>query len=112
MCALSGIEQHQSVIYHPSSNGRAEAAVKAVAMALRKFLSQRSGKWVQALPLAVWGLNDLPGLIAPYPPHRIILGGIQWALGMCRRSCWGMGRKTPFNVFSGWLLSAKRSVTV
>ena len=74
LCALSGIEQHQSVIYYPSSNGRAEAAVKAVVMALRNFLSQRPGKWVQSLPLAVWGLNDLPGLIAPYSPLRIVFG--------------------------------------
>ena len=34
LCLLSGIEQHQSVIYYPSSNGRAEAAVKSVVMAL------------------------------------------------------------------------------
>ena len=74
LCALSGIEQHQSVIYYPSSNGRAEAAVKAVVMALRKSLSQRPGKWVQALPLAVWGLNDLPDLIAPYSSHCIVFG--------------------------------------
>ena len=74
LCALSGIEQHQSVIFYPSSNGRAEAAVKAVVMALRKFLHQRPGKWIQALPLAVSGLNDLPGLIAPYSPHRFVFG--------------------------------------
>ena len=74
LCSLSGIEQHQSVIYYPSSNGRAEAAVKSVVMALRKFLHQRAGKWVQALPLAVWGLNDLLGLIAPYSPHRLVFG--------------------------------------
>ena len=73
-CLLSGIEQHQSVIYYPSSNGRAEAAVKSVVMALRKHLHQRQGKWVQALPLAVWGLNHSSGLIAPYSPHRLVFG--------------------------------------
>ena len=26
--------------------------------------------WVYALPLALWGLNDLPGAVAPYSPHR------------------------------------------
>ena len=74
LCLLSGIEQHQSVISYPSSNGRAEATVKSVVMASRKFLHQRAGKWVQALPLAVWGLNNLPGLIAPYSPHRLVFG--------------------------------------
>ena len=74
LCLLSAIEQHQSVIYYPLSNGRAVAAVKSVVMALRKCLNQRAGKWVQALPLAVWGLNDLPGLIALYSPHRLVFG--------------------------------------
>ena len=70
LCALSGIEQHQSIIFYPSANGRADAAVKAVVMALRKVLHQRPVKWIQALPLAVWDLNDLPSLIALYSPNR------------------------------------------
>ena len=37
LCWLSGIEQHQSVIFYPSSDGRAEAAVKSVVMAVRNF---------------------------------------------------------------------------
>ena len=74
LCSLSGIEQHQSVIYYPSSNGRPEAAVKSVVMALRKFFHQWADKWVQALPLALLGLNDLPGLIAPDSHHRLVFG--------------------------------------
>ena len=34
---LSGIEHHTSVVYKPSTNGRVEAAVKSLVMALRKF---------------------------------------------------------------------------
>ena len=37
--SLSGIEQHSSVPYKPSTNGRAELAVKSVVMALRHFLT-------------------------------------------------------------------------
>ena len=74
LCLLSGIEHHQSVIYYPSSNCRAEAAVKSVVIDVRKFLNQRAGKWVRVLPLAVWGLNDLPGLTAPYSSHRLVFG--------------------------------------
>ena len=72
--SLSGIEQHSSVPYKPSTNGRAELAVKSVVMALRHFLTQRPRSWYHALPLALWGLNDLPGLVAPYSPHRLVFG--------------------------------------
>ena len=30
--------------------------------------------WLEALPLALWGLNDLPGAVAPYSPHRPVFG--------------------------------------
>ena len=72
--SLSGIELHSSVPYKPSTNGRAELAVKSVVMALRHFLTQRPRSWYHALPLALWGLNDLPGLVAPYSPHRLVFG--------------------------------------
>ena len=45
-------------------------AVKSVVMALSHFLNQRPRSWYHSLPLALWGLNDLPGLVAPYSPHR------------------------------------------
>ena len=28
--------------------------------------------WLVALPLALWGLNDIPGAVAPYSPHRVV----------------------------------------
>ena len=65
-CAQSGIEQHQRVIYRPQSRGRADVAVKAVVNALRRFLEERPGNWFEALPMALWGLNDLPGAVGPY----------------------------------------------
>ena len=30
--------------------------------------------WLEALPLALWGLNDLPGAVAPYSPHWLVFG--------------------------------------
>ena len=72
--SLSGIEQHSSVPYKPSTNGRAQLAVRTVVMALRHFLTQRPRSWYQALPLALWGWNDLPGLVAPYSPDRLVFG--------------------------------------
>ena len=65
---LSGIIQHQSVIYHPKGNGRAETAVRLTIESLRKILNEvthDSVNWVTALPLALWNLNDLPGVYNP-----------------------------------------------
>ena len=50
-------------------------AVKTVVMSLRHFVTQRSRSWYHALPIALWGLNDLPGPVAPYSPHRLVFGG-------------------------------------
>ena len=83
LCRMSGIEQHKGVVKRPQSNGRAEAAVSAVAKSLRRFLDQRSKKWVHSLPLALWGLNDLPGVVAPYSPHRLVFGRDPVGFGDC-----------------------------
>ena len=72
---LSGVEQCKTEIYHPSSNGRAEDAVQTVTNTLRNFFKQsgREGSaWPQLLPQAVWGLNDLLGVISGFSPHRLL----------------------------------------
>ena len=75
LCALSGVEQHQSTVYRPRSNGRAEAAVKAVVNMLRKVLSQRkSDNWMDVLPVALWAINDSPGVVSHLSPHKIVFG--------------------------------------
>ena len=79
-------------------------------MALRKFWHQRAGKWAQALPLAVWGLNDLPGLIAPIPPTVWFLGGTQWGLVMSPPLSLRTGRRMLWGFDSGWLPSGRRYV--
>ena len=43
-------------------------------MALRHFLTQRPRSCYYALPLALWRSSDLPGLVAPYSPHRLVFG--------------------------------------
>ena len=56
ICEKMGIETHQGVIYRPSSNGRAENAVRSIVNVLRLYLEQRKTLWVDALPFAVkWG---------------------------------------------------------
>ena len=43
-------------------------------MALWNYSRQRGGDWYHALPVAMWGLKDLPGIVAPYSPHRLVFG--------------------------------------
>ena len=64
LAELSGIDKYHSVVYRHNSNLRAESAVQGVMMALRKYLCQQGGSWYHALPMGVWGLNDLPGIVA------------------------------------------------
>ena len=77
LCRLSSIRQHQSVIYRPKGNGRTEAAVWLTIESLRKILNELTHdlvNWVTALPLALWNLNDLPGVYNPYSPHYLVFG--------------------------------------
>ena len=74
--AMSGVEQHSSVAYRPQSNGCAERAVQSIVNSLRQYLEQLGGSrkhsWVESLPLAIWALNNLPGAVSGYSPHRLI----------------------------------------
>ena len=63
-----------SIIYRPKSNGRAERALQSTINTLRQYLLSRKVKWLEALPLALWGLNDLLGAVAPYSPHWLVFG--------------------------------------
>ena len=84
LCQQSGIRQHQSVIYRPKGNGRAETAVRLTIKSLRKILcavSHDSVNWVTALPIALWNSNDLPGVYNPYSPHCLVFGRNPIAFG-------------------------------
>ena len=74
LCNLAGIEQAKSIIYRRNSNGGAERAVQSTVNTLRQYLLSRKISWLEALPLALWGLSDLPGAVAPYSPHRLEFG--------------------------------------
>ena len=76
-CNLAGISSHKSVIYDHKTYGRAERAVKSVVETLRVYLQETNtptSQWYWKLPLALWGLNDLSGAVAPYSPHRLLFG--------------------------------------
>ena len=68
-------------------NRPAERAVQSVICSLRQFLEQRGkGKhsnWITSLPLALWGLNDLPGAVHPYSSHRLVFGREPIGWGDC-----------------------------
>ena len=85
--AMSGVEEHSSVAYRPESNGRAKRAVQSIVNSLRQYLEQRgcSSKhsWVKSLPLALWALNDLPGAVSGYSPHRLLFGRDPVGWGHC-----------------------------
>ena len=74
LCNLAGIEQAESIVYRPQSNGRAERVAQSTVNTLRQYLLSRKMSWLEVLPLALWGLNDLPGAVAPYSPHRLVCG--------------------------------------
>ena len=75
LCNLAGISIHESVILDHKTNGRAEKAVKSVFETLRVYLQETNtptSQWYSKLPMALWGLNDIPVVIAPYSPHRLL----------------------------------------
>ena len=77
LCNLAGISTHESVIYDHKTTGRVKRAVKSVVETLRVHLQEThtpTRQWYPKLPMALWGLNDLPGAIAPYSPHRLLFG--------------------------------------
>jgi hypothetical protein len=74
LCALAGIVQHTSIIYRPRGNGRAETAVRSVVEMLRRSLAEFPSSWIQALPWAIWQINDLPGVDGEHSPHHIVFG--------------------------------------
>jgi transposase InsO family protein len=74
LCALSGVEQHQSSAYTPQSNGRAENAVKAVVNICRRTLLELKRDWVENFPTCVFLMNSIPGVISEFSPHQIVFG--------------------------------------
>ena len=73
-CTFAGIEQAKCITYRPKSNGRAERAVQSTINTLRQYLLSGKLTWLEALPLALWGLSDLRVAVAPYSPHRLVFG--------------------------------------
>ena len=74
LCNLASIEQAKSIIYKPNCNGRAERAVQSTINTLRQYLLSTKVSCLEMLPLALLDVNDLPGAVAPYSPHRLVFG--------------------------------------
>ena len=61
------------MIYDYKTNRGADRAVESVVESLRLYLKETNtptGQWYWKRPMALWGLHDLQGAIAPYSPHR------------------------------------------
>ena len=81
---LSGAEDHKSTVYNPKAGGRAEQAVQSIVQSLCQTMEQKISKdWFHLLPLATWALNDLPGAVSGYSPHRLVFGRDLMGFGDC-----------------------------
>ena len=101
LCELSGVQQKQSPVYRPRSNGRAERAVQVALDSLRKFFAQtRRKNWVQLLPLALWTANDIPGPVSGYSPHFLVFGRQPISFGDCPPVIPEHGSQDAIQVFS------------
>ena len=74
LCNPAGIEQAKPIIYRRKSNCRAERAVQSTINTVRQYLLSRKVSCLEAFPLALWGLNDFSGAVAPYSPHWLPFG--------------------------------------
>ena len=71
----SGVDEDRRPVYEPKSNECAENAVQLVVQRLCKLPEQKGSEdWVVSLPLAIWGLNDLPGPVTEFSPYRLVFG--------------------------------------
>ena len=81
---LSGVEDHKSTVCNAKANGRAEQAVPSIVQSLRQIMEPKNFKdWFHLLPLATWALNDLPGAVSGYSPHRLVFGRDPLGFGDC-----------------------------
>ena len=94
LCALSGVTQHTSIVYRPRGNGRAETAVRLVVDMLRRALAEQPTTWPQALPWALWQLNELPGVDGRHSPHTVVFGREPIGLGECPMTRMGRSSAT------------------
>ena len=73
MCARLGIRHAYSQAYRPQANGRAEVAGKTLISILRKFHTEETLNWVEALPRVLRVYHDTPGE-SGFSPYQIVFG--------------------------------------
>ena len=81
VCALSGVDRAVCTRYRPNSNGRVERAVQSVVIALRKSLLEYGRTWPEVLPMAVYTINTIPGVLNDMSPWEIVFGRVPIGLG-------------------------------
>ena len=103
LCNLAGIEQAKSVMYRPKCNGSPERAVQSTVYTLRQYLLSRKMSWLEALPLALWGLTDLLRAVAPYSPDRLVFGRDPIGVGDLPPVVDSEGCEEATHFLRGWL---------
>ena len=73
LCALHGVRSAYAQAYHHAANGRAEVVGAQLQRRLRKLQAEQRICWVEALPIAMRQLHDVPGP-SGLSPYEILYG--------------------------------------
>ncbi|PKA59306.1 hypothetical protein AXF42_Ash001400 [Apostasia shenzhenica] len=75
LCSENGITLHFASVWHPQSNGQAEATNKNFLKALKRRLKGARSSWADELPAVIWGLNCTPTAATCQTPYFLVFGG-------------------------------------
>ena len=73
MCGQMGVRHAMAQAYNHQANGSAERASQSLQRCLRELHSQKGLNWVEALPLALRTMMDMPR-VNGLSPYRIVTG--------------------------------------
>ncbi|XP_021727187.1 uncharacterized protein LOC110694321 [Chenopodium quinoa] len=69
-----GIKLAYSAVFHPQSNGQAEAANKQILNALKKRVEDQKSKWIKELPGTLWSLRITEKEATGHSPFELVYG--------------------------------------
>ncbi|XP_056695548.1 uncharacterized protein [Spinacia oleracea] len=73
-CKQFGIHLAYSALFHPQSNGQAEAANKLILNALKKRVEDEKSKWLEELPGTLWSLRTTEKEATGQTPFHLVYG--------------------------------------